>query len=469
MVRIAATGGPARAYRLSDLDAPIWTSRAPVPAAATVLGFDADAGTLLLVDGGRRPWRVVLGAGTVTRAADLALDQPWQLDGSEVLGLAAGALVRIAATEGAPWRTLPDLPPTAVAPLRSGAFVHAATVGARTLLMRWQPPDSAALDTLALDRRATILRAAGGDRAYVASGGDVLSIATRTMELRATIGVDDSVLALVPTPSGDRLYVLGRDGADVRVTVLDKYTDAILTRIPVPPTADALRMDPLGRTVLVRFGLDSVVAISIADDRVGRPFASGWRDDLPQLFPDGRVAALRAGDVLLVTPTDGRTADLVAGGGSDVWTVVTWNGFQRGPNAAAAAPAPPVRVDTAPPVVADSGAPRPAAAPVPAAAARDTLPRPRRDSAAVRRPPPAPAAEPAGFLVQFAALRAEGPARQLARSISVDGQAARVVATGTEGIPVFRVILGPYRSRAEAERAGQASGRDYYIYDGGPP
>ena len=71
------------------------------------------------------------------------------------------------------------------------------------------------------------------------------------------------------------------------------------------------------------------------------------------------------------------------------------------------------------------------------------------------------------FVVQFAALKAEGPAQQLANSILANGERARVVVTMTNGIALYRVILGPYRTRPDAERAGQAAGRDYWVYEGG--
>nr|MCU0619094.1 SPOR domain-containing protein [Gemmatimonadaceae bacterium]MCU0627117.1 SPOR domain-containing protein [Gemmatimonadaceae bacterium] len=177
-------------------------------------------------------------------------------------------------------------------------------------------------------------------------------------------------------------------------------------------------------------------------------------------------------------PVTGRGNDVVAGGAADIWMQVTWNGFQRGPNEAAA----PVRVARADSAArrGDSTARRDStgrdstrrdtlARARDAAVARGdtTPPRPPRDSTP-RRPPSAPAAA-GGFLVQFAALRAEAPARQLAATIRAEGVRARVVATGTGEFTVHRVILGPYPTRADAERAGQAAGRDYWIYDGGRP
>lgn len=470
VVRVAATGGTARVYRYPALDAAIWESRAPLPADIAVLGFDADAGALLLLDHDRRPWRLTLGAGTVARAGETPLALAMQSDGNDIVGLADGAVLRFAATDATPWRVEPSRAPIALAALRKGTLLHVETAGATTTLMTWTPPDTVAGDTLLLDVRAHAATAAGGDRVFIAAGGELRSVATRTLDLRAKLAVDDTIVAMVPTPSGDRLYVLGRDGAEARVTVVDKYTDEILARVAVPATATALRMDPLGRSVLVRFGADSALAISVADDAPGRPFASGWRDDLPQVFPDGRIAALRGGDVLLVTPTDGRVGDVVAGGGGDIWALVTWNGFQRGPNRASGPSlATAMRRDS---TRSDSGARTVAASPDSMGGSntpRDsTLARPAPVPPA---PPPAPTAPAmrSGWYVQFAALRAEGPARQLAGGIRVQGERARVLATGTDGIAVYRVILGPYPTREEAERVGAAAGRDFFVFDGGTP
>ena len=477
VVRIAATGGPARAYRWPALDAAIWASRAAVPAGATVVGFDPDAGTLLLLDRARRPWRLTLGAGALALAGEDSLEFVHQGEGSDVVATTGGTLARYAATDAQPWRARPNRPPLAVEPLRKGAFVHVEVAGTRTTLAAWLPPDSVPQRTLELDRRAHAAAAAGGDRLFVATGGEVASIATRDLTLRTTIAIDDTILALAPTPSGDRLFVLGRDGAEARVTVVDKYTDEVLARVAVPASAGALRMDPLGRSVLVRFGTDSALAISVADYGAGRPFASGWRDDLPLVFPDGRVGALRDGDVHLVGAADGRVGDVVAGGGGDVWAVVTWNGFRRGPNEASGAPAP-IRRDTAtlPVAATDSAPPLPEGAPDSVAPPGVGVPvtpatprRASRDSAPPARP--APPAEPAGgaWIVQFAALRVEEPARQLAGGIRVNGERARVIESSSAGTTLYRVILGPYRTREEAEQVGAASGRDHFVFEGGRP
>jgi hypothetical protein len=44
----------------------------------------------------------------------------------------------------------------------------------------------------------------------------------------------------------------------------------------------------------------------------------------------------------------------------------------------------------------------------------------------------------------------------------------RVVATTVGDREVFRVIAGPFRTRADAEAAGQQSGVPFWVYEGAP-
>ena len=85
---------------------------------------------------------------------------------------------------------------------------------------------------------------------------------------------------------------------------------------------------------------------------------------------------------------------------------------------------------------------------------------PPRDTA-VRRPP-------AGFTVSFAALLVGDKARDLAASIRVGSENARVVTSVREGSTIYRVVLGPYATREQAERVGRESKQTYWIYEGGP-
>jgi cell division protein FtsN len=80
--------------------------------------------------------------------------------------------------------------------------------------------------------------------------------------------------------------------------------------------------------------------------------------------------------------------------------------------------------------------------------------------------PPRPAA--GGYTVSFATLLDANRARGEATRIRVDGQMARVVSSVIGGRTLYRVVLGPYPTRAEAERVGQRAGYPYWVFSGEP-
>jgi hypothetical protein len=70
--------------------------------------------------------------------------------------------------------------------------------------------------------------------------------------------------------------------------------------------------------------------------------------------------------------------------------------------------------------------------------------------------------------VQLAAVLSEDRAREIAATIRVDGATPRVVVATVDGTRVYRVVMGPFNSRAEADRVGRESGRDYWVFEGVP-
>jgi cell division septation protein DedD len=90
-------------------------------------------------------------------------------------------------------------------------------------------------------------------------------------------------------------------------------------------------------------------------------------------------------------------------------------------------------------------------------------------------PPPdtpatvAPGARPsAGFTVQFAALLTDDKAQELASTIKVGASSAHVNSGTIGGSPIFRVVMGPFATKDEAEKVGRASKRAYWVYEGSP-
>jgi septal ring-binding cell division protein DamX len=212
-------------------------------------------------------------------------------------------------------------------------------------------------------------------------------------------------------------------------------------------------MDPLGRYLLARFPkADSAWVIAIGNNHLVGAVETRWETDLPAITPDGELAVLGAKDVTLLDPEKLTARSTVAGGAKDFWYFFAWNGFRpraQGLDQPVTFPSESVYTDS----TASSTSTGTSSTPV----VRDTAP-----------PPANPAAPTTGFTVSFAALLTEDKAQQLASTIKVGATTAHVVSTSTAGSPIFRVVMGPFATKDEAERVGRASRREYWIYEGSP-
>ena len=169
--------------------------------------------------------------------------------------------------------------------------------------------------------------------------------------------------------------------------------------------------------------------------------------------PEGQLATLDAKDVVMVDPQKLTARSTIANGGKDFWYFFAWDGFKpraQGLDQPVTFPSDSIRDSTA-------------------SSTSSTTPTTNAATDTARPPAPiTPAAPTSGFTVSFAALLSQDKADQLASTIRVGGTAAHVVSTSTAGSPIYRVVLGPFATRDEAERIGRASKRDFWIYEGSP-
>ena len=440
VLRIARTGGAARVYAYPRLDTVVW--RAPsAPAPARILAFDDEAGTIAYVDLKGQPARVDFrqqAAFTVTRSKVTGVES---VDGSAIFAIAGdGAVERYA--PGGTWKWKPPVAARALFPQKDGTLLVLGERGAGSVVWLVRPPGSAVTDSAILPRVDRTLRTQVGDRLYLASGARLTGVRTRTIERTPEVTFSRAVELLAATPSGDRVFAVTTDGTAVEV--VDRYQERISGRIELGRSIAALRVDPLGRYLLVRpEGRDSAVVIAVGTNRVIGAVATAWRADLPFVGPDGGIVTAQGPDVIITDGETLRPTARVRGGAADFWYLFRWTGFR--PRAAALDrpvefEGPPVDTSAADSVDADSSAGQP-------------------DSSA---------RVPATWTVSFAALLVADKARELAAQIQVGGERARVVTSMREGSAVYRVVLGPYATREEAERVGRESKQSYWVYEGGP-
>jgi hypothetical protein len=446
VLRIPRTGGTARVYAYSRLDSVIWSARG-APAPARVLAFDEEAGTIAYVDAKGQPARVDFRQGAAFLASKAPAATVASVDGSEIFSvLADGNVERY--SPGGTWRWKPPAPVRALFPQSDGTVLALVERKGSAVMWRVRPPATKVRDSVPLPLVDRTLRTQVGDRLYLAAGAVLSGLRTRTMERTPDIAVDGPVASLAATPSGDRVFVVTAKGTGI--AVVDRYQERVSGQIELGQHVTDLRIDPLGRYLLARpEGADSVIVVALGTNRVVGRLASAWRADLPFVAPDGGVALASGADVVIADGETQRPIARIAGGAADFWYPFQWTGFR--PRAASldepvqfAGPA----IDST--ALADS------------AARRDSASPPVRDSTA-RRP-----ATASGFTVSFAALLAADKAHDLAGHIRVGSEAARVVTSMRDGSAVYRVVLGPYSTREEAERIGRASGQTYWVYEGGP-
>ena len=431
------------------------------PVVARALAFDQDGGIFAFVDLRSVPRFLDLRTGA-TPAGVSPLKGISSRDALNVFGIANdGSVIR--ATPGAltssAWKYKPPARANAVFPQPDGSIL--VTGDRQTSLAVWHlfPPDRQVMDSATLPQSRQSIPIQVGDRLYLPVDSGLVGLRGRDLALVAPIELDDPVIALTPTPSGDRVFVASDSSPDIQI--VDRYRDDIIGEIKLPGQPSELRMDPLGRYLLARpVGGDSVWVIALGTGRLVGSAKTAWRTDLPVVTPDAGIALLSGREVTLVDAETLQRRSSVTTGGDDFWYFFEWSGFR--PRAAGIDE--PVTfegigVTDSTPVMdtawADSLMRMPPVTPI--------LP-PTGDSAAPM--PGTPSLS--GFTVSFAALLDQGRAQEMASAIKVDGRTAHLVPAVRQGVTIFRVVLGPYSSRAEAERAGKSSGRQYWVYEGPP-
>jgi hypothetical protein len=446
LLRVPRGGGTAEVVAYPRTDSVVWTSDAPLPALDHVLAFDEEAGLVAAVDAKGGAVRLDLRTGDVSRAGRGPLQEAASSDAEAIYGLGPkGTVVRH--TRAGSWTFTPPRPARAVFPRPDGSVLVLGGREGSTTLWRVRPPGTRAADSLTLPHTERWLGAPGADRVYFVVEGGLAAVQGRTMQL-SNVELDEPAIDLASTPSGDRVFVLSGTKGD-RVEVVDRYQDRVSQRIELPGRGESLRIDAAGRYLLVRAsGGDSLWVVAVGTGRVLGALRSRWRGDIPFVAPDGAVAVAQGANLVFYDGETLRQVGRVENGAVDFWFPFRWNGFRpRDPS-----------LDR-PVTFGESVAAADSMATTADSAAADSTARP--DSAAA-----APAAR--GWTVSFAALLAEDRARELASRISVGGQAARVVASARGATTVYRVVLGPYATREEAERVGRESGQSYWIFEGAP-
>jgi hypothetical protein len=469
VLRIPRAGGIAHVYDYERLDSAIWESAQRLPSVSRVLAFDDEEGAVAVVDARGAPRRVELRTGDVSDPPDVKLTALRSADGATIYGVSAtGVITRLTATDVHPWTLRPPDGARDVVPQPDGSVLVVGDGAGAVRLWLVRPPGTTLLDSASLPHAVHLVRTVFGDRAYFASDSTLEAVRTRDLQLSPALHFDHRLRAVALTPSGDRMFV-ALDSVD-GLRVIDRYGGQDNGAVSLPGPALELRMDSLGRYLIVRpaHSADSAWIVAIGTDRVVAHVRTAWTADLPFVGFDGSIAVLQGLDVVLLDPQSLTIRRTILDGGRDYWIPLRWNGLRpRAPGLDQPVTFPSTATDTTDSIL---------------AAIRQS----QRDTSLHSPPSPPPprppsvvdsaqgrlttgAARTAGFTVQFAALLNADSAQARATRIVAFGEHAHVVPTARGQATVYVVVLGPFPSRDAAEAAARASRQaSPWVYEGTP-
>lgn len=419
LLRLPAHGGEAVAYRSTDLT-PLGWSVAKVPAIRRYVGVDLDQGLVYAIDSTRALVAIDLRA---RRSRVLRKGIRNAALGPEGTLFAVDTGGRVTEVRGRRPRTLADALP-------SGATSLVGTASGRLLalptpkrgdLTVFEPEGPA--ETIAVPAGVATATLAGDLVAVAADSAIVLADPSGARKPEV-IDVSGHARAVMFSPSGHRLYV-GRDKDDV--LAFDRYSARERDGIDVPGGASDLRGDLYGLWMLVRSRKgDTLSVVDLTARSVVARTVTDWDADLPLIAPPFLLLVRKGRDVVgLDLERDGlRTRGQVARAADDIWVPLAW--------------APASAQDVVPPSAADT---------IEVASDSATTGSGQR------------------FYLQVSSSRNPAWARELAEKIAAAGIKASVVDPANAD-DVYRVVVGPFGSREQADSASRSLGMPSFVISG---
>ncbi len=404
----SARGRDARLYELPALQEVRWRFETGRLSAKTMVGFAADRDVLYF-----------LTEADGLAALDLATGRTRVVDSNVVAAAMSpsaiplvvhrdGSIASVELRSVVPWTTPVSATPVAVwGAVRNGLLALVDEAGSVTLHLYRQGQASVVQPI----PRPDVVISPWGDAALVLTDSGLVVLNPSDPKAVAFLTVEPRPTSATFSASGHRIYVVRED---LRLVAFDRFSRELVATLALPGATEASRLDPSGRFLLLKpVEGGSVWLVDLAGWTGPQVVAADWDETFPMVAPDGTIL-VRRGDRVEALAGDSLTARGTVTSRSDRWIVISWD---------------PRRLDlgTAP--------------------------------AAGREP------EPGGQLIYIQVSSTSNPAwaEDLAGNLRRAGMPATVLSPDRAGEP-YRVVLGPYPTRDEAEATGRQLGLPFWIF-----
>ena len=413
VLRLPRDGGVARLYRVAALDSAPWKPADPLPAMERPIGADPEQGLVFALDRKNNVVALDLDTRRVRTYLENIRYAALGPDGALYAVDTAGAVTQLVRRTPIRFRSKLQGKPAQLYGTMEGALV--ARLGGDRPALEYLGPDQAPSSTPLPNGQAaaTFL----GDLVAVAADTAVVLYAPQRKTQPRVIPVAGDARAVLFSPSGHRLYVAR---AAAPLLVLDRVDGSQLQEIELPGPAKELRSDMYGRWLLVRPEQgDSLWVIDVGTGKLLGSAAARWSDDLPAVAPPNTLLIRKGADLagLDLSATGFTELGRIKGGAADFWLPLAWQPAS----------------ETEIPFQSDS-----------ALAEADTGP-----------------ARPTVYL-QVSSSQNPVWATELSAKLSAAGLPASVLKP-RRSAEVYRVVLGPYATREQAEATGRKIGMPSFV------
>jgi outer membrane protein assembly factor BamB len=259
--------------------------------------------------------------------------------------------------------------------------------------------------------------------------GDLVAVATdsgvivqRTDPNRSDglefLPLENEVTAMVFSAAGHYLFIAT---ANRELLVVNRFQFTEPEKYPLAHRVEAMRTGPLGRLLLLKpEGRDSLWIAEEAELVNVVSVAGSWQDDLPTIASDGTVLVRQGDDVVAIDPETGARKGRIEGAAGDRWLAIAWD-------------------------------PR-----------RPTL-QLAEETATDDQEETTDGEDQRKFYVQLSSTSNLTWA-QVRRDELLQAQLRALVLYPTEYYDRYRVVLGPYDTREDADNIGRQLGQPYFLY-----